>query len=167
METMRTLEPKRNHWPVIVLIAVAAIFVAREARGQIRGQPPRPGIQPGRAFQPQNRRPRPPVFQPGPFNNGPVQMVTVYACLRCGKEVGRGPVAPAPPCPFCGFAGDPMRITVQMPVDAPAPWASRISPTLLYTVGAEGSLMAGLVLAGILRLGINRLRQRPIAVDEA
>ncbi len=88
--------------------------------------------------------------------------MTVYTCVHCGREVGRGPMPPAPPCPFCGFAGNPARVTMQWPENNPQQgWLAPPSPTLLYTVAAEGSLLAGMVLAGAVRLALDRLRRMP------
>jgi DNA-directed RNA polymerase subunit RPC12/RpoP len=94
-------------------------------------------------------------------------MVTVYTCVRCGREVARGPAAPAGPCPFCGFAGDPGRIVVHMKLDGRGRWPARLRPAFLYTVAIEGALLGGLVLAGVLRLVLDRARQSGAGQSDA
>jgi len=54
-----------------------------------------------------------------------------------------------------------------MRADGRGRWLSRLRPTFLYTVGIEGSLLAGLVLVGVLRLALDRVRRSGATEGEA
>jgi hypothetical protein len=46
-------------------------------------------------------------------------------------------------------------------------WLARLRPAFLYTVAIEGALLGGLVVAGVLRLALDRARQSGAAQSEA
>jgi hypothetical protein len=154
---------KRKHWPLLAVIVLAAVFAGEAVvKAQFRGQP-RPGGpvgQPARPFPQPNLRPRPPAVPRG--NPQIVLTVTVYTCTQCGREVGRGPVPPQRPCPFCGFDGEPLRAAGH---DVQPRWPGRVSPTFLYTVASEAAVLVGMLVVGIIRVAVDRSRTRGAAAD--
>jgi hypothetical protein len=152
----------RKRWPLLAVIVLTVVFAGeiliRAGAGGAK-RVARAAPQPVQLAQQ-------PIPGPAPQGRDPKETITVYTCLRCGREIGRGTAAPAPPCPFCGFAGDPGRVIIPMQPHGRGQWLWRLRPTFLYTVGIEGSLLAGLVVAGVLRLTLDRARQRQTSQAE-
>jgi DNA-directed RNA polymerase subunit RPC12/RpoP len=160
--------PRLNRWRLLAVIALAAVFVGGATA---RGQPPRPRPQPGeqpRIFRPPGQGNRQPVGPQWPNNQRLVELTTIYSCSRCNAELGRGPVPPQlAVCPHCGcrFAANPVRVTVRAEAIGPGGWFPRLSPAFFVTLGMEGSLLAGMVLAGVVRLAVARAT-RPVPAEQ-
>jgi hypothetical protein len=161
---MKPLPTTRNRWPILALIALAAVFAGNEAVLAQRGQPRggggggiRPGFQPGnqpRPGVPGQQQPRQQFVPPQPVIV-PGAVVTVWTCSRCNREVGRGVKPALAQCPYCGahFTNGGGMVAQNGPV-VPV----EQSPTFIYTLEVEGALLSGLVLVGLIRLVTDRPR---------
>jgi hypothetical protein len=169
---MKSLLPKRNRWPLLALIALAAAFAGNEAAFGQRGGQPRPGggqmrpgggqpgrPEPGGAIQLPIPKPQGPFVPPPPRPAVPVVRTTVYSCSNCKSQLGSGPTPPPlAQCPVCGarFVGGNGSIMARtVPGGAAPPDASS---TFVFTLGIEGALLAGLVLVGLVRIASDRTR---------
>jgi hypothetical protein len=171
---MKTTPPHRKSRVPAALAAVAVVLATGPvARSQFRPQPggaPRPVIprpvpqpvpQPRRVFPPP--QPPRPFIPPQPFVPQQV-VVTVYRCGRCNKEVGRGVRPTVTRCPHCGarFADGNQLVAANGPAGAP----SVLGTTFYGTVAAEGALLGGMVLVGLIQLAAERSRRRVLAAEE-
>ncbi len=168
---MTAFLPKRKRWPLLAVLALIVVFATEAAvQGQRGGPGPRPvprPMQPApRQVNPQNVPGRPPVM-PGPgAARRTLVWITVYRCSRCNGVLSNGAAPTMAVCPFCGcqFAGNPVVASrEQVPGDG---LFAGMNPTLLYTAGTEGSLLAGIVLLGVIRLGIGGLRGRGLPTED-
>jgi hypothetical protein len=162
---MRTLFSRPSRWLASALMALCiASACSVTAHGQFPDQR-RPGLQPGQqrpGLPPGQRRVGMPPQPLLPGAAGRVEIV--FKCPICDREVSRGAVPPAV-CPFCGAAmahnfAVPVVPPVRRPPPAPPEVSILSSTTFRRTLAIEGSLLAGLVLAGIVRIVAERAALR-------
>jgi len=168
----------RNRRLIPGIVSFAVLFLGNGSVFAQRGQPaPRPGPPAGQPFRPgqpgvqpgnqqgkqfQPNQPGRPVVPGVPQQAQPQQQtgwVTAWICSRCQAELGRGNVPPPlATCPKCGcvFANAPME--GKQVSQAPGLMAG-MTPALERTIEIEGSLLGGLVLVGLIRLGVDRMRR--------
>ncbi len=174
---MKTPPPQSKcRFPAALAAAAVVLATGPVARGQFRpqpGGPPRPVVpqpfpQPRRVVPPMPRPqgpfipPQGPFIPPQPFV--PQQVVTVYRCGRCNAEVGRGARPNLARCPHCGarFAGGNQLVAA----NGPAPPPAVLGTTFYGTVAAEGALLGGTALVGMILLAAERSRRRALGAEE-
>lgn len=157
---MKALLPKRNQWPVWVLVALAVVFAGNEAALGQRGGVPRPGgFAPGR---PPVQQPRQPTV-PQPRQNPKFVEVTIYRCSRCNAQVGSGPTPPALAiCPNCGaqFGGGSASILSRSETDS-AEEGDFASLALPAALAVGFAVVAGVAIIGLIRY-LRRRKLTPI-----
>ncbi len=88
----------------LALTAIASVlgvaFAWNASLGQFRPPIVRPPVINPPVFNPPNMRP--PGFNPPGINPGGTEIINVWTCTGCGKELGRGLSAPPDKCPSCG-----------------------------------------------------------------
>jgi hypothetical protein len=112
-----TPSAQKRMWIVaVMLVAFGGIYLAAPVPAQFRPPVPGPGNPPA-PFPPGGGNPNPPgmpippggnpnqpgnPLQPG-IPNGPIVIVKIWRCSKCGAETGRGDFPPAiDKCPACG-----------------------------------------------------------------
>jgi hypothetical protein len=134
---MQPLFLKITRWPLPLGIALTVALFSNSSVHAQRGQPPRGG----------GVRPAIPPGPPPGQESRPVRPVIPRQ---------RGPVMPPPQVRPQGDGN----VRAMEP-----PEQVGTSSTLLTTVGAEGTLLAGMVLVGVLRLALDRMRQGGAPAD--
>jgi DNA-directed RNA polymerase subunit RPC12/RpoP len=153
---MQALLPKPNRWPLLVVIALTVVLIGDAA---VRGQRPAPRPPQPRVNPPNPGGRRNIIIAPVPNNQRRMEWITIYYCSRCNAELGRGPVPPPlAVCPNCGanFVANPMVAIARPTDDALAGHFAGPGRAFYVTLGAEGSLLAGMMLVGVVRLVVAR-----------